>query len=319
MSSTSRLQNFPISFFAMIMGLSGLTIAWEKTQQVFNLELMMDRALIPFTTALFIGLTALYAAKTVKYRQSVIKELHHPIKLNFFPAISISMILLSICMIGFWHNGALGLWSLGTLLHLGFTLYVMNAWMHRESYEIHHINPAWFIPVVGNVLIPVAGTEFGFMEISWFAFSVGMLFWIVLLAIIFYRVLFHNPLPAKLMPTLFILIAPPAVGFIAYTKLTGDIDAFARVLYYAGLFLTLLLFTQVRRFSKLQFFLSWWAYSFPIAAITIASLLMYHTTGRPFFAVISWGLLSILTLLVVFLLYRTLKAVGNRQICLEEE
>ena len=89
MSSTSRLQNFPISFFAMIMGMSGLTIAWEKAQQVFTLDLMMDRALTPFTTALFISLVALYAAKVVKYRQAVIKELHHPIKLNFFPAISI--------------------------------------------------------------------------------------------------------------------------------------------------------------------------------------------------------------------------------------
>ena len=30
MQATTRLQNFPISFFAMIMGLSGLTIAYFK-------------------------------------------------------------------------------------------------------------------------------------------------------------------------------------------------------------------------------------------------------------------------------------------------
>ena len=34
-----RLENLPISFFAMIMGLAGLTIAWEKAQVLFGLDL----------------------------------------------------------------------------------------------------------------------------------------------------------------------------------------------------------------------------------------------------------------------------------------
>jgi hypothetical protein len=139
------------------------------------------------------------------------------------------------------------LWLAGTALHLVFTFYVMDVWIHHDKFEVHHINPAWFIPVVGNVLVPIAGMELGYTELSWFFFSIGMLFWLVLFAIIFYRVLFHNPLPGKLMPTFFILIAPPAVGFIACIKLTGDLDAFGRVLYYSGLFLTLLLLTQTKK------------------------------------------------------------------------
>ena len=76
---------------------------------------------------------------------------------------------------------------------------------------------------------------------------------VILLTIIFYRVLFHHPIDERLMPTLFILIAPPAVGFIAYTRLTGgELDTFARVLYYSGLFLTLLLFTPGRALCPAQ-------------------------------------------------------------------
>ncbi|MDZ7809277.1 MAG: hypothetical protein U5L11_02915 [Arhodomonas sp.] len=57
---------------------------------------------------------------------------------------------------------------------------------------------------------------------SWFFFSVGLLFWIVLtdhrrLP----RMIFHQPLPARLMPTLSILVAPPAAGFLSYLRLTG--------------------------------------------------------------------------------------------------
>jgi len=91
------------------------------------------------------------------------------------------------------------------------------------------------------------------------------------------------------------------------------------VLYYSGLFLTLLLATQYRRFTKIQFFLSWWAYSFPLAAISVATLLMYESTGKAQFAVLSWVLLSILSIIVVFLLYKTARAVGGKKVCLPEE
>ena len=187
--------------------------------------------------------------------------------------------------------------------------------MHHEHFEIHHLNPAWFIPVVGNVLVPIAGAQLGFVELSWFFFSVGILFWLILLVIIMYRTLFHSPLAERLMPTFFILIAPPAVGFLAYVQLSGGIDAFARVLFYSGLFLTLLLTVQVGRFLRLEFFLSWWAYSFPLAAMTTATFIMYQLTQNLAFAILGWGLLSLVSLVVVYLLYRTAWAVREGQIC----
>jgi tellurite resistance protein len=319
MNQTSRLAHFPISFFSTVMGLTGLCIAWENAELTFELPFRLESALLPFAGLVFIVLLILYLLKLSRYPQEVVKEVNHPVKLNFFPAISISLILLSIAMLKTQPGISQILWGVGTALHLSFTLYVMNVWIHHDKFEIHHINPAWFIPVVGNVLVPIAGTAHGYMEISWFFFSIGILFWLVLFTIIFYRVLFHHPLPGKLMPTFFILIAPPAVGFISYIKLAGGLDNFAHVLYYAGLFLTLLLLTQASRFSRLQFFLSWWAYSFPLAAITIATLVMYRIHHQVGFAVIGWLLLSILTLVVIYLLYRTLKEIAGNKICLPEE
>jgi tellurite resistance protein len=204
---------------------------------------------------------------------------------------------------------------LGASLHLLLTLYVMSVWIHHEHFEIQHINPAWFMPVVGNVLVPIAGVPLGYPEISWFFFSVGMVFWLLLFAIILYRVLFHQPLAERLMPTFFILIAPPAVGFLAYSQLTGALDPFARVLYYIGLFLTLLLLTQASRFFNIKYYLSWWAYSFPLAAISIATLVMYQKTGLAAFAAIAWALLSLVSLVVVYLLYRTAQGVFASSIC----
>ncbi|MBI9071036.1 MAG: hypothetical protein JEY94_05535 [Melioribacteraceae bacterium] len=28
----------------------------------------------------------------------------------------------------------------------------MSAWIKHEKFQIHHINPSWFIPVVGSIM-----------------------------------------------------------------------------------------------------------------------------------------------------------------------
>lgn len=140
----------------------------------------------------------------------------------------------------------------------------------------------------------------------------------MLLTIIFYRVILHGSLPERLLPTLFILIAPPAVGFVSYMKLIGSLDHFANVLYFSGLFFTLLLFVQVRGFLSLRFYLSWWAYSFPLAAITVASLNMYHYTGEASFLHLSGLLLGLTAAVIADLFARTFIGVLRKEICLEE-
>jgi tellurite resistance protein len=314
-TSEPRLYYFPVSFFAMVMGLTGLAIAWHRAEVAFALTVNLSTPILLLAAAIFCVLIALYLSKLIRWPGAVAAELGHPTHINFFPTISISLLLLAIGTLPHWPGVAGVLWVVGTSLHLLLALYIMGVWIHHEHFEIHHINPAWFIPVVGNVLVPIAGVTLGFGELSWFFFSIGMVFWLVLFTIIVYRMLFHHPMPERLMPTFFILIAPPAVGFIAYLQLAGQLDAFARILLYTGLFLTLLLATQIGRFLRIPFYLSWWAYSFPLAAITTATLVMYELTGLAVFAGLAWLLLTLVTLIVIYLLARTASAVGAHRIC----
>ncbi len=314
----SRLENFPISFFSIIMGLSGLTIAWEKAQIVFNTSLGITPFLLGATSSIFIILLLIYTFKIILYPQSVVKELRHPIKLSFFPSISISFLLLSIAFLNISEVIAYPLWVSGTILHFGLTLYIINTWMHHDHFKVNHINPAWFIPAVGNMVVPITGVALGFIDVSWFFFSVGIVFWIILMVIFFNRILFHNPMDTHLLPTLFILIAPPAVGFISYVRLNGEIDNFANILYFIALFLTMLLFSQAKRFIRLPFFLSWWAYSFPLSAIIIASFVVYDKTQSEAYLWIASSLLMLVTALIVIIVTATLKAIYKKEICVAE-
>ncbi len=312
----SRLKFFPVSFFAVTMGLSGLTLAWRKVAALLHWPVMVSHALGLFTLAIFAVLLAVYLAKLARYPEAARNELNHPVMSAFVPTISISMLLLSVCMLPLWPTFSTWLWALGTALHLILTLHIVRSWIDREHFQLGHINPAWFIPAVGNVVVPLAGAQLGQVELSWFFFAVGISFWIILLVIVFYRILFHDPLPPNLLPTLFILIAPPAVGFLAYLGLSGgQVDAFARILYYLALFFTLLLVIEFPRFARLPFFLSWWAYSFPSAAVTVATFTMAEKVGGAFFHWLALGMLAALTLLIAWLLVKTVQAAARGKIC----
>lgn len=310
--SPSRLQHMPISMFAMVMGCTGLSLGWQKAAHTLGAPALIHQLILIGAALLMLLLTFGYLLKLVRYPRNVREEFEHPIKISFFPAFSISLLLFSIATLESAPYVSRLLWIIGAAMHLTFTVHVMNQWIHHTKFRIAHSTPAWFIPVVGNILVPISGMQHGFVEASWFFFSIGLLYWLILKTLIFNRILFHDPLPAKLLPTLFILIAPPAVGFISWQQLNGgQFDALSHLLYYTTLFLALLLFIQWKRFIRIPFFVSWWAYSFPLAAFSIATQIVYRLHGGVFYYLLSWVSLVLVSTVILLLLVRTLRAAAD--------
>jgi tellurite resistance protein len=301
------------------MGLAGTSIAIEKAEHLWGGSGVFSAALLVFTTAVFVLISLAYLAKCWLHRADVAAEFNHPVRLSFFPAMSIGMLLLAVALIGHDATVSMYLWAMGSAMQLLFTLAILSNWIHHEKFQVQHSNPAWFIPIVGNILVPIAGVPLGFPEVSWFYFSIGVVMWLPMLAVLLNRFFFHPMLPGKMLPTLFILIAPPAVGFVAWVKMhNGVVDDVARILYYFALFTTLLLFFQAKHFVRLSFALPWWAYSFPLAAMTIASTAMQEKVGGLFFTMLVPVLLAILLALVAMLIIRTVLAMLRGQICVPE-
>lgn len=318
MHFTERIKFFPESFYSIIMGLAGWSIATEKMIHMLNLSPLIPLSILIFTGILFSIITLLLVIKATLHKEEIIKNFNHPIKISFFPTISISLLLLSIATYPFAHITAQFLCYGGALLHLFLTIIIMKKWIRSTHYKIEHLNPAWFIPIVGNLLIPIAGNPFLHQELLWPFLSIGLIFWIILMTIVMNRLFYHEPLTPKLLPTLFILIAPPAVGFISYVKMTGNVDSFARLLYYFALFIALFLFTNITLFKHSTFYLSQWAYSFPIAALSIASALMFHQSHYNFFKYVHFTLLAIVSIIILILVNRTIRAIINKEICQED-
>ena len=309
LENEKSLAHLPVSIFASTMGFGGLAIATAKVEKLFEFANYASLGLAVFTAVLWFALLVTYTLKVVRYPDSFLEELDHPIRLSFFPTISIGLLLVSIAFIPVFEPLALLFWWLGTIGQFGFTLVVLNRWFHREHFQTAHNSPAWFIPIVGNILVPIAGSHFEQLEISYFFFAFGIIFWLPLLAISLNRSFFFSAIPDKLRPTLFILIAPPAVGMLSWSAMHGgNPGEFGLVLYFSALFFLVMLISQAKWFISLKFALPWWAYTFPIAALTLATFVIHEAIPQFHYQVIALVLYAILALMVLIVSVKTVQA-----------
>lgn len=313
----SRLESFPIMMYAAVMGLSGLTITYQRAALWLDFPQIIGELLMYITTIVFIIVSYIYIKKSIKYKIAVKNEFSHPVRVSFFAAVSISMLMLAIIYKESFLLLSAVFWYSGTLLHFYLTMHTISFWINQNQ-QLDHSNPAWFIPIVGNVLIPVGGIGFANLGILIYFFSVGMFFWIILFAIILNRIIFHNQMSVKFMPTLFILIAPPAVGFIAYFKIFGVIDTFALMLFNLALFFTILVTFMYKNFIKIKFFISWWAFVFPLAAMAISAMLMYNESKDILLLIFSYLMIAVVTIIVFIVTYQTLLHIRKKEICIQE-
>ncbi len=314
---SDRLQFFPIMMFAIIMGLSGLTLVYKRMSEMLFFPSIVVTVMTIITTVLFFTILYFYILKLIKHKNEVKKEFSHPIRINFFAASSISTLILSMIYRNDIDLAAQIFFFVGACLHIFFTFYTIKYWINNNL-EMQHSNPAWFIPIVGNLIVPIAGKGFVDDSVLYFYFSIGIFFWIILFSIILNRIIFHNQFAPKFMPTLFILIAPPAIGFISYIKLTGHLDFFAHILFNLGLFFTILVFVMYKNFINIKFFISWWAFTFPMAAITLATVLMYDLTHKNFYGILAYVLMTITTIIIILVARQTIIHMRKKEICIME-
>ena len=314
---SDRLQFFPIMMFAIVMGLAGLTLVYKKVSEALFLPSIIYLVMMICTTIIFFIILYFYLLKIMKHKNEVKKEFSHPIRINFFAASSISILILSMIYRNTIDPLAQIFFIVGAVFHIFFTFYTIKFWINNNL-EMQHSNPAWFIPIVGNLIVPIAGKGFIDDSVLYFYFSIGIFFWIILFSIILNRIIFHNQFAPKFMPTLFILIAPPAIGFISYVKLTGNLDFFAQILFNLGLFFTILVFVMYKNFINIKFFISWWVFTFPMAAITLATVLMYELTHKGFYAILSYILMVITSVIIVLVARQTIIHMNKKEICIME-
>lgn len=316
----ARLQHLPVTVFAVVMGLGGTSLAWQRAARTAGAPQEAGQALAWLALGVLAVAAGAYLVKVALHLPAVRAEWRHPVKLAFVPTMTISLVIVSAAFADRLPTLSAALFWVGAPAQLLLTLDVLRTWIGDPRFTLEHVHPAWFIPVVGNLVVPLAGTAHADRQVSWFFFSVGLVYWLALLPIVLGRLVVGGALPGRLAPTLAVLVAPPAVAVLAWTRLGGTFDdPLAQVLVDVTLFQLLLLATQVPALVRLPFAISAWAYTFPLAAATSAMLGAGAAGLGGLFDALGRLLLAVVSVVVAGLAARTLLAVRRGELCVPDK
>jgi tellurite resistance protein len=312
-------------WFAVVMGLAGLSLAWLRAVGLMGEAAgTAGVAIGALATAVFGLLMAASVLRFIRHPQALAEDLRHPVRHAFVAALPASLILLVSVGVTAWGGTAWmlpvldGLWWLGSLSQLATTVWVLARWWQPPPFGSSAgssggltwagLTPVLFIPVVGNVLVPLAGVALGHAEWSMAQFGIGLFFWPVMVALIGVRIAVQGLWPERMMPTVFMFTAPPAVIGSSVLEL-GAPQALGWLCWGIGVSCLLWAGTQARRILALPFGMAHWGVSFPLAAMASLTLRL----AQPGNTAALWGppLLALATLVILGLTLATLRGLRD--------
>jgi tellurite resistance protein len=303
------VRYLPISLFGAVMSVAGLALAWRLAGKTYGANIAVSNAIGIIAIFLFAVLALSYLGKLARYPEAVKQEFSHPVFGSFFGTVGISILLLSSVIGSYSRVAQLIVWSIGTAVTLALSVIMMSRLLDGNAAPTSVV-PAWLIAGVGSLDIVVTGAALSAQwthEVNLFAAAIGGVSAIVFFVLIFSRLVHHEPLAQPMRPSKMILVAPFAVGFIAYVNLVQKVDMFAALLFYFALFLFVIigyrLIVKPAPFSP-----AWWAIGFPMAALSNSALLYASAAGGNGLGLIAVFLLTAVTVSVVVLSVRTVYA-----------
>jgi len=301
-------------WYAAVMGLSGLSLAWHRAAPLMGEPAGRIAWGVGLLAALVFGLLALATLlRGWRHAEAWAEDCRHPVRHTFIATLPVSVILLATLAVVL-HGpsiAALWLWRAGALAQLGVTLWVLARWWRGNGpggLQWASATPALLVPIVGNVLVPLAGVPLGQAEWSAAQFGIGLLFWPVVMALVVVRVALQGLWPERLLPSAYIVIAPPAVIGTSALQL-GAPALVVWALWGMALFSLLWVATLTRRIAALPFGLPHWGMGFPLAAL--AALTLRLATPGGLLAVLGPVLLALSTLVILALIAGTLRGLRD--------
>lgn len=272
---------------------------------------------IALSVILFLVILIPWTLRLFMFPEAVRQDLNHPIAASFFPTMPIAIVVIALDLLKYpelffnrstseelafwlWLIGAVGIYVAGFI--------VLPRIYQSDTIELSHANFGWFIPPVANLLIPVGGLELAmvFPErfeltflISMVSLGIGLVLFVFVGALVYQRYVLESLPPSKFAATSFIAIAPTAIISVVLFKLMLLFEAgtpidlspeAVRAFSVLGILvawgfsawafvIAVVIVASYVRNLDLPYALSWWAYTFPLGALAVATGVAWKVTG----------------------------------------
>jgi tellurite resistance protein len=293
----------PPNYFAIPFGLVGLAAAWDTAAPTLHTSAVVPDAINILAGAVWLTLVLLHAARGV---QSALADLRDPVLAPFIPVAAIVGMLLGWALSAYSFTAG----RVVVAVFLAITV-LIGGWMTGQwivgDLDQDKLHPGYFLPTVAGCLVGAfCAAEVHLHAIGEASFGIGIICWVLLGSLVLNRLFFRPTLPAALLPTLAIELAPPAVAGEAYFALGGR--ASSPVACVLGGYVVLMALVQLRFlpvYAKLSFSPAFWAFTFAYASAAADGLDWINQKRPPGAAAYAATIIAAITLFIGVIAIRT--------------
>ena len=308
--TTTTTNRIPLNTFAIGFGLAGLAEAWGAAGVSLRLPSILAQVFWLGATLAWLWLLVAHAVRGARSDESTAHQLRHPAQGPVAALAPITGMLISGELLTVARPVGLVLFIVSLVIAALFAAWLGGNWL-QGGLALESVHGGYLLPTVaaGFVGSGVAAKA-GLTLLAWGLFGVGTFFWVVMTLLLIIRLAFRPSLPDPLVPTMAILVAPPAVAGLAWFDLGGlHASAVAAMIAGLGVLLFLIQLALLPKYLKLGFSLGFWSFTFPAAAVVTDTILWLRLTPALFEELGTAVLLSALTILIGSIGIRSLLAV----------
>ena len=294
--------------FGIPLGLLALSSSWQRLAALgWGWAAGLATGLLYASMALLCLLLLLAGAKLLLHREVFRQEFKHPVQgalLALMPVACLLALVLLRPTHPYWQLPVTVIISLCLLLQAALAWHIV-AQLATGQMPAELISPALYVPIVpGGFVGAMALNVIGLPGFAMLLMGMGLGGWALLEMRILNR-LFAGPLPLALRPTLGIEIAPAAVGTLAvaalWPNLSADFILIGLGIASGPLFAVM---TRWRWWIATPFSVSFWSFSFPVAALATCVAEAVRRGGWP--PSVALGAVLLASAIVAYLTLRTL-------------
>lgn len=272
----------PPYFFGIPFGLAGLGNTWIVAGRDGDVPTWTGDALLALAALTWLAVVVAYAAYALPRPRALVGDLVDPVAGAFVSLAVITPMLLAAQGVA-RHDLGVGrvLVDVFLVLTLVFGGWITGQWIYGRI-DIDQIHPGYFLPTVaGGFIASAAASALGQRTLADIMLGLGFVCWLLLGSLILNRLFTRPPLPAPLVPTLAIEVAPAAVAVLALlARNGGQIDIWVMLVSGYGLLLVLAQIRLLPLYLRLNFAPTFWAFTFPWSAVATTAL-HWITRGEP--------------------------------------
>jgi tellurite resistance protein len=305
-------RRFPPNLFAIPFGLAGLVDAWDAAGSTLHTPSAVPAAISVVAALAWVSLLAGYfgqgaAGGFADFRNKTLSP--------FISLAPITGMLLALTLSAYAFTAGRVLVVVFLIVTLLVGGLLTGEWIVADL-DHNSAHPGYFLPTVAGGLVGsfcAAGVHLHALGAA--SFGVGMLSWLLVGSTILNRLFFHATLPAPLVPTLAIELAPPAVAGVGYFALTGGrTDIVAQALAGYAILMVLVQLRLLPRFLALRFSPAFWAFTFSWAAAATDALEWIGLRRPPGAAAYATVVLAAITAFIGYVAVRTVLLIARGQL-----